>query len=189
MRTPSVNPRKVVVVGAGAVGSTFVYALAQSGLADEIALIDKNENLARGQILDLVHGQAFFPTVSIHLGNPSDYADAQVIVLAAGAAQRTGETRLQLLQKNAAVVRAIIAEVLDQDPSAVMLVVSNPVDVMTHLALKSTGWDRGRVLGSAPFWTVLASGIFSALIAGSTSTTFTGTSSGSMVIPNSRPGR
>lgn len=148
MRTPSVNPRKVVVVGAGAVGSTFVYALAQSGLADEIALIDKNQDLARGQILDLVHGQPFFPTVSIHLGNPSDYADAQVIVLAAGAAQRTGETRLQLLQKNAAVVRAIIAEVLDQDPSAVMLVVSNPVDVMTHLALKSTGWDRGRVLGS-----------------------------------------
>ena len=140
--------RKVVVVGAGAVGSTFAFALAQSGLADEIALIDKNENLVRGQVMDLVHGQPFFPTVSIHLGDPSDYADAQVIVLTAGAAQRPGETRLQLLQKNAAVVRAVVAEVLDQRSSAVMLVVTNPVDVMTYVALKCTGWDRGRVIGS-----------------------------------------
>ena len=148
MKTPSRNLRKVAVVGTGAVGSTFSYALAQSGLADEIALIDKNENLARGQVLDLVHGQPFFPTVSIHLGNPSDYVDAQVIVLTAGAAQRPGETRLELLEKNAAVVRSIAADVIDQDSSAVMLVVSNPVDVMTYVALKSTGWDSGRVMGS-----------------------------------------
>jgi L-lactate dehydrogenase len=148
METSSMNRRKVVVVGAGAVGSTFAYALAQSGLADEIALIDKNENLVRGQVMDLVHGQPFFPTVSIHLGDPSDYADAQVIVLTAGAAQRPGETRLQLLQKNAAVVRAVVAEVLDHRSSAVMLVVTNPVDVMTYVALKCTGWDRGRVIGS-----------------------------------------
>ncbi len=148
MKTSSVHWRKVVVVGAGAVGSTFSYALAQSGLADEIALIDKNENLARGQVLDLVHGQPFFPTVSIHLGNSSDYADAQVIVLTAGAPQRPGETRLQLLQKNAAVVRGIAADILDQNSSAVMLVVSNPVDIMTYVALKCTGWDRGRVIGS-----------------------------------------
>ena len=102
MKTTSISRRKVVVVGAGAVGSTFSYALAQSGLADEIALIDKNENLARGQVLDLVHGQPFFPTVSIRFGDPSDYADAQVIVITAGAAQRPGETRLQLLKKNQA---------------------------------------------------------------------------------------
>jgi L-lactate dehydrogenase len=148
MKTTSVNRRKVVVVGAGAVGSTFSYALAQSGLADEIALVDKNENLARGQVLDLSHGQPFFPTVSIRLGRSSDYADAQLIVITAGAAQRPGETRLQLLQKNAAVVRAVVAEVLEQNSSAVMLVVSNPVDVMTHVALKSSGWDRGRVIGA-----------------------------------------
>lgn len=142
------NPRKVVVVGAGAVGSTFCYALAQSGLADEIALIDKNENLAGGQVLDLVHGQPFFPTVSIHVGSPSDYADAHLIVITAGVAQRPGETRLQLLEKNAAVVRGIVNDVLEQDSSAVILVVTNPVDVMTFVGLKHTGWERGRIIGS-----------------------------------------
>ena len=84
MARPSINQRKVTVVGGGAVGSTFCYALAQSGLAGEIALIDKNPNLAEGQVLDLVHGQPFFPTLSIHAGDPSDYADAHVIVITAG---------------------------------------------------------------------------------------------------------
>lgn len=148
MSTMSAKRRKVVVVGAGAVGSTFCYALAQSGLADEVALIDKNEGLATGQALDLVHGQPFVPTVSIHVGDRSDYSDAQLIVVTAGAPQRPGETRLQLLHKNAAVVRSIVAEVLVQNPSAVMLVVSNPVDLMTYVALKCTGWNRERVIGS-----------------------------------------
>ncbi|NTW49319.1 MAG: NAD(P)-binding protein, partial [Chlorobiales bacterium] len=148
MKTSSVNRRKVSVVGAGAVGSTFAYALAQSGLADEIVLIDSNEHLAQGQVLDLVHGEPFFPTVSIRLGTPSDYADAQIIVVTAGAAQRPGETRLQLLQKNAAVVRSITTDILNQNSPAVLLIVSNPVDVMTYVALKHTGWDRSRVIGS-----------------------------------------
>src|SRR6056297_2201580 len=95
--------RKVAIVGAGAVGSTFAYALAQSGLADDIVLIDRNDDLAKGQVLDLAHGQPFFPTVSISVGSKADYADSSLIVLTAGAAQKPGETRLQLLQKNAAV--------------------------------------------------------------------------------------
>ena len=136
------------MVGAGAVGSTFAYALAQSGLADEIAVIDRNENLAKGQVLDLVHGQPFFPTVSIHVGTPADYANARLIVVTAGAAQKPGETRLQLLQKNAAVVRAICADIQGQKSAAILLVVSNPVDVMTYVALQATGWERGRVVGS-----------------------------------------
>ncbi|MBN2001957.1 MAG: L-lactate dehydrogenase [Anaerolineae bacterium] len=144
----STQKRKVVVVGAGAVGATFCYALAQSGLADEIALIDKNEDLVRGQVLDLVHGQPFFPTVAIRLGEVADYADATLIVITAGAPQRPGETRLQLVQKNAAVMRSIVAEIVAQQSSGVMLVVSNPVDVMTHVALKCSGWSRNRVMGS-----------------------------------------
>jgi len=144
----SVSRRKVVVVGAGAVGATFCYALAQSGLADEIALIDKNENLAQGQVLDLVHGQPFFPTVSIHVGQPSDYADAHVVVVTAGAAQRPGQSRLELLQINAQIMRSIVSDIVDQGSSAVVLVVSNPVDIMTRVALKASGWDRGRVFGS-----------------------------------------
>ncbi|NLF15850.1 MAG: L-lactate dehydrogenase [Lentisphaerae bacterium] len=148
MPQPSVHRRKVVVVGAGAVGSTFAYALAQSGLAEEIALIDMNTDLAKGQVLDLVHGQPFFPTVAIHVGTPADYADAHLIVLTAGAAQRPGETRLQLLQKNAAVVRAVVRDIAAQDSRAVLLVVSNPVDVMTAVALHETGWERHRIVGS-----------------------------------------
>ena len=142
------NQRKVVVVGAGDVGATFAYALAQSGEANEIVLIDKNEPLARGQVLDLVHGQPFFPAVSIREGEPSDYSDAQLIVITAGAAQKPGETRLQLLQKNAAIVRSIAGEIILQNPDAVMLIVSNPVDVMTHVALQAAGGDRKKIFGS-----------------------------------------
>ena len=140
--------RKVVVVGAGAVGSTFCYALAQSGLAEEIAVIDKNDNLAQGQVLDLLHGQAFFPSVSIRVGNPCDYADAQEIIISAGSAQRPGETRLQLLQNNAAVIRAIVDDIVGQKGAGVILVVSNPVDILTHVAVNCAGHDRGRVIGS-----------------------------------------
>jgi L-lactate dehydrogenase len=83
--------RKVVVVGAGAVGATYCYALAQSGLANEIVLNDMNEDLARGQVLDLVHGQPFFPPVVIRSGDAHDYADAQLVVITAGSAQKPGE--------------------------------------------------------------------------------------------------
>lgn len=140
--------RKVVVVGAGSVGATFCYALAQSGLADDIVLIDKNEDQAQGQVLDLVHGQPFFPTVSIKVGTSDDYTDAQIVVITAGAAQKPGETRLQLLQKNTAIVGGIAQEVAEKQCKGVMLIVSNPVDVLTYVALKRSGWDRGRVIGS-----------------------------------------
>lgn len=153
--------RKVVVVGAGAVGSTFCYALAQSGLAEEIAVIDQNDNLAQGQVLDLVQGQAFFPTVSIRVGNPCDYADAQVVVITAGVAQRPGETRLQLLQKNATIVRSIVDDIVDQKSAGVILVVSNPVDILTNVVLKHSGYDKGRVIGSG---TVLDSARFRHLL-------------------------
>ncbi|MFQ5587741.1 MAG: L-lactate dehydrogenase [Nitrospiria bacterium] len=140
--------RKVAVVGAGAVGSTFCYALAQSGLADEIALIDTNSDLAKGQVLDLAHGEPFFDTVSIYEGCPADYADAQVIVITAGTAQRPGETRLELLQRNARIIKNIVADVVSKNAVGVMLIVSNPVDILTHVALKCSGWPPGRVIGS-----------------------------------------
>lgn len=144
----SAHQRKVVIVGAGVVGSTFGYALAQSGLADDIVLIDKNEELARGQVFDLAHGQPFFPAVVIREGNPSDYRDAQLIVITAGAPQKPGETRLQLIRKNAAIVRSIVSEVVKQNADGVVVIVSNPVDVMTHVALQIAGSERGRVFGS-----------------------------------------
>ncbi|HLN55355.1 MAG TPA: L-lactate dehydrogenase [Bacteroidales bacterium] len=153
--------RKVVVVGAGAVGATYCYALAQSGLANEIVLYDRNEDLMRGQVLDLVHGQPFFPTVIIRHGTPDDYDDANIVVIAAGSAQKPGETRLQLIKKNAEITGAIAEEVARHNTTGVMLIVSNPVDVLTYVALKRSGWDRHRVIGSG---TVLDSSRFRHLL-------------------------
>jgi L-lactate dehydrogenase len=143
-----VQRRKVVVVGAGSVGATYSYALAQSGMADEILLIDKNEELVSGQVLDLVHGKPFFPAVKIGVGTEDDYADARLVVITAGSAQSPGETRLQLLQKNADIVGDIAESVARLGCQGVMLIVTNPVDVLTWVALKKSGWERNRVIGS-----------------------------------------
>jgi len=153
--------RKVVVVGAGAVGATYCYALAQSGLADEIVLTDKNEDLMKGQVLDLVHGQTFFPTVGIRSGVIKDCHDAQVVVITAGAAQKPGETRLELIKKNAAITGSIAEDVAKSGCKGVMIIVSNPVDVLTYVALKRSGWDKSRVIGSG---TVLDSSRFRHLL-------------------------
>ena len=100
--------RKVVIVGAGAVGATFAYALAIEGQADEIVLIDKNRDLAEGQVLDLGHGQPFFGPIRIRAGEAEDYADAQAIVITAGSAQKPGESRIDLLRRNAKIVESIV---------------------------------------------------------------------------------
>ncbi len=148
MTSDSWKARKVVIVGAGAVGSTFAYALAQSGISDDISLVDQNHELAQGQALDLAHGVPFFPSVTIHAGGVEDYADAQVIVIAAGAKQQLGESRLDLLQRNAAITESIVDDIVRKKSECVIVLVSNPVDVLTYIALKRTEWDRGRVLGS-----------------------------------------
>ena len=155
------NSRKVVIVGAGAVGSTFAYALAQKGLADEICLLDANSDYAAGQVLDLAHGLPFYPSVEIRVGQTSDYADAQVIVITAGAKQLPGDTRLDLLHKNAAMVETIVDEIVAQNSQAVLVLATNPVDVLTHVAQKRSGWSKGRVIGSG---TVLDSARFRYLI-------------------------
>jgi L-lactate dehydrogenase len=155
------KPRKVVIIGAGAVGSTFAYALAQSGLAEEIGLLDANEELARGQVLDLAHGQTFFPSVQIREARETDYADAHLVVITAGAKQRPGESRLALLQRNAKIIQDIMDGIVRQKSPAIVLVVSNPVDVLTYVAHRRSGWPRGRVLGSG---TVLDSARFRHLL-------------------------
>jgi L-lactate dehydrogenase len=153
--------RKVVIVGAGAVGSTCAYALAQKGMAEEICLLDANVDFAHGQALDLAHGLPFYPSVQIRVGDKNDYADAQVIVITAGAKQSPGESRLDLLQKNAAMVESIVDEIVAQKSQAVILMTSNPVDILTQVALKRSGWPKNRVIGSG---TVLDSARFRYLI-------------------------
>jgi len=155
------NARKVVIVGAGAVGSTFAYALAQSGAADEIAIIDASQDLARGQVLDLAHGLPFFPRTNIFVGEAADYREANVIVITAGAKQQPGESRLALLQKNIAIIKKIARDIAAQDSSAVVVVTSNPVDILTYALLKELNWEAGRVIGSG---TVLDSARFRYLI-------------------------
>jgi L-lactate dehydrogenase len=153
--------RKVVVVGAGAVGSTFAYALAQKGLAEEIDLIDKSRDFAEAQALDLAHGLPFYPSVQIRVGQKQDYADAQVIVITAGSKQGPGETRLALLQRNTSIIESIVDEIVSQKSQAVIVVASNPVDILTYAALKRSGWSKGRVIGSG---TVLDSSRFRYLL-------------------------
>jgi L-lactate dehydrogenase len=153
--------RKVVIVGAGSVGSTFAYALAQSRLADEIRLLDANRNLAEGQVLDLAHGLPYYPPIRITSGSKNDYADASVIVVTAGAKQNPGETRLDLLQKNASMMESIMDEIHSENSQAVLVVATNPVDIITHVALKHSGWQKNRVIGSG---TVLDSARFRYLI-------------------------
>ncbi len=155
------NPRKVVIVGAGAVGSTFAYALAQRSLADEIALIDLNPEYAEGQVLDLAHGLPYYPSVEIYVGEKEDYADAHVIVITAGAKQAPGESRLNLIQKNSRIIEGLIDEIVSQNSQAIVLIASNPVDVLTHVALKRSGWPKNRVIGSG---TVLDSARFRYLL-------------------------
>lgn len=140
--------RKVTIVGAGAVGSTFAYALAQSGLADEIVLIDHNMDLAKGQALDLVHGVPFLPHVHIHAGCEADYADSDIVVITAGTKQAPGESRIDLLRRNAGIVSGIAEQVAVSGCEGVIVVVSNPVDILAKIALDASGWERGRVIGS-----------------------------------------
>ena len=140
--------RKVVIVGAGAVGSTFAYALAQSGVADEIVLTDMDQGLAQGQVMDLAHGLPFYPNVQIHLSTPQDYQDAHVIVITAGSKQRPGESRLDLISRNAKIIENIMDGITAQDSQAVVVVVSNPVDILTYVAQKRVNRPHGRVIGS-----------------------------------------
>jgi L-lactate dehydrogenase len=149
--------RKVVVVGAGSVGTTYIYALLQTGLADEIALIDIDRERVQGEIMDLSHGLPFISPVSLKVGDYTDCADANMVVVTAGAKQAPGQSRTELIQKNARIVRSICTEIAGQGADAVIVMVTNPVDALTHLAIETLGWPRERVIGSG---TVLDSARF-----------------------------
>jgi len=140
--------KKVVVVGAGSVGTAYIYALLPTGVAGEIALIDIDQNRVEGEVLDLSHGLPFIPPVAIKKGDYSDCAEADIIVVTAGAKQKPGQSRLDLTQKNAQIVRSICRQISNQNSSAVLVMVTNPVDALTYLALKELKWPYQRVIGS-----------------------------------------
>jgi L-lactate dehydrogenase len=142
---------KIGIVGCGMVGSTSAYALVMSGVGREIVLVDVNRARAEAEANDIYHAVPFAHPLTVRAGDYADLANARVVVIAGGVAQKPGETRLQLLQRNAGVFGQIVPSVLRHAPDAVLLVVSNPVDIMTHLAAHfAADFDvpHTRVIGS-----------------------------------------
>jgi L-lactate dehydrogenase len=141
-------PTRVAIIGTGNVGATFAYALLLSGLAAEIVLIDVNHARAEGEAMDLNHALPFTHPTRVWAGDYSDCAGAVVTVLTAGAPQNPGETRLDLVKKNAAIWSKIVPQAVKPNPDGILLVATNPVDVLTYAAWKLSGLPPNRVIGS-----------------------------------------
>lgn len=152
---------KVGIVGAGMVGSSAAFAMVMRGVASEIVLIDRNEKLAVAQAQDILHGTPFASPTRIWAGGYEDLTGSDVVILSAGVSQEPGESRLHLLERNAKVFGAIIPSVLAHAPEALLLVTSNPVDVMTDIARRISGLPPERVIGSG---TILDTARFRALL-------------------------
>lgn len=149
--------RNVVVVGAGSVGTTYIYALLQTGLVNQVSLVDIDRKRVEGEVMDLSHGLPFLPPVSVKMGEYSDCRNADLIVITAGAKQQPGQSRTELIQKNANIVRSICGEIRKHESRAVVVMVTNPVDTLTWVALDELGWPRRQIFGSG---TVLDSSRF-----------------------------
>ena len=156
-----VNSRKVAVIGCGFVGSSSAFALMQSGLFSEMVLIDADTKRAEGEAMDISHGISFARPMQIYAGNYDDITDAAIIVITAGANQKPDETRLDLIKKNAAIMKSIVGEIKKRDFGGILLIVSIPVDILTLIALKESGYPSNRVIGSG---TVLDTGRFKYLL-------------------------
>jgi L-lactate dehydrogenase len=160
---PESGARKIAVVGAGSVGATIAYACMLRGVAEQIVLYDVNRQKVEAEVLDLNHGLQFVPMATIEGSDDVGICgDADVIVVTAGARQKPGQSRMDLAAANTQICRKLLPELTLVAPNAVLLLVTNPVDVITYVTGKITGWPRQRVLGSG---TVLDSSRFRYLIA------------------------
>lgn len=146
MRT---DKRKVALVGTGMVGMSYAYSMLNQGVCDELVLIDINRKRAEGEAMDLNHGLAFSGShMKIYAGEYRDCSDADIVVICAGVAQKPGETRLDLLKRNAAVFRSIVEPVTESGFNGIFLVATNPVDIMTRITYSLSGFNPKRVIGS-----------------------------------------
>ena len=143
-----VNIQKAAVIGCGFVGSTIAYTLMQKGMFSEMVLLDANQPKAEAEAMDISHGLPFSHAMDIYAGAYEDIADASVIIITAGANQKPGETRLDLVHKNARIMKAVISEIKRVKCEGILLIVSNPVDILTYVALKESGFPKERVIGS-----------------------------------------
>ncbi len=144
----NINSRKVAIVGCGFVGAASAFAIMQSGLFSEMVLIDRDENKAQGEALDISHGLPFAKPMQIYAGTYEDLSDAAIIIVTAGASQKPGETRLDLVKKNIAIFSSVIPEIAKHNKDAILLIVANPVDILTYVAAKLSGYPENRVFGS-----------------------------------------
>lgn len=142
------SPLRIAVVGLGNVGASFAFCLLLRRLAAEIVLIDANRKKAEGEAMDLNHAVPFGPPTRIWAGDYEDCRSAAVVVITAGAAQRPGETRLQLLDRNLAIFRDIVPRVVEHNPNALLLIATNPVDILSYASYKISGLPAHRVIGS-----------------------------------------
>ncbi len=148
MARDSKQGNKIAVVGAGQVGVTTAYTLLLSGLAQEIVLIDLNRDKVDGEVMDLRHGIPLLPPAEIYGGTYEDLKDSDIVIVSAGVGQKPGESRMELNGRNIAVMRSIIPEIAKNAPDTIILMVTNPCDVLTYAALKISGFPPERVIGS-----------------------------------------
>ncbi len=146
--TPTRITNKVGLIGTGMVGASFAYSLMQRGVANELVLIDADAARAEGEMMDLNHGLAFVRPMRIIAGTYDDLADAEVIVICAGVSQRPGQTRLELLRTNAGIFHDIVPKVNAVNHDAIIVVATNPVDILTQIAAEILGFNPCRVMGS-----------------------------------------
>ena len=143
-----INIQKAAIIGCGFVGTSIAFSLVQKGIFSELVLIDANEKKAEGEAMDLSHGLPFTKPMEIKAGGYEDIADCAMIIVTAGANQKPGETRLDLVHKNGEIYKSIIPKIVEKNQEATLLIVSNPVDIMTYVALKLSGYPSHKVIGS-----------------------------------------
>lgn len=152
---------KIAIIGTGFVGSTTAYTLMLSGLISEIVLIDRNNKKAEGEAMDMNHGMPFVRPVKIYNGDYPDCKDADIVVITGGVGQKPGETRIDLVNNNTEIFKSIINNIVRYNTDCILLVVTNPVDVLTYVTYKLSGFPKNRVIGSG---TVLDSARFKYMI-------------------------
>ncbi len=155
------NIQKAAVIGCGFVGASSAFSLIHKGLFSELVLIDADKRKAEGEAMDLSHGRPFAHPMKIYAGTYDDISDCALIIITAGANQKPGETRLDLVHKNVAIFKSIIPEITKRNFEGTLLIVANPVDILTYAALKISGYPKERVIGSG---TVLDSARFRYLL-------------------------
>ena len=149
MAETTVKPTKLAVIGAGAVGSTLAFAAAQRGIAREIVLEDIAKERVEAEVLDMQHGSSFYPTVSIDgSDDPEICRDADMVVITAGPRQKPGQSRLELVGATVNILKAIMPNLVKVAPNAIYMLITNPVDIATHVAQKLTGLPENQIFGS-----------------------------------------